>query len=94
VDERGLLGQEPASLDDEGALVADVTLPLGDEREIVADPTRTYDGARSPVADEHRLVDAKSTFGVLWYARVGPPLEPLDDAPHSGTLFFTTLSWQ
>jgi hypothetical protein len=40
------------------------------------------------------LVGAESTFGVLWYSRIGPGLPPFEDAPVTGSLSFTTLSWK
>jgi hypothetical protein len=39
------------------------------------------------------LAGAESTFGLLWYARVGPGIPEFLDAPMSGSLSFTTLSW-
>ncbi len=40
------------------------------------------------------VVGAASTFGVLWYARIGPGVPFPGDEPQTGTLSFTTLSWQ
>jgi hypothetical protein len=42
---------------------------------------------------ESALAGAASTFGVLWFARIGPGGGPAgDDAQQTGTLSFTTLS--
>jgi hypothetical protein len=43
---------------------------------------------------ESAIVGAQSTFGVLWYARIGPGLPFPGEEPHDGTLSFTTLSWR
>jgi hypothetical protein len=43
---------------------------------------------------ESAIAGAASTFGVLWYARVGPGIPEFLDAQMSGTLSFTTLSWK
>jgi hypothetical protein len=52
----------------------------------------------SPVAlgraTQGAIAGAQSTFGVLWYSRIGPPGGPPDDAPHGGTLSLDVLSWQ
>ena len=40
------------------------------------------------------VVGAASTFGVLWYARIGPGIPFPGDEPQPGTLSFTTLSWR
>jgi hypothetical protein len=40
------------------------------------------------------VVGAQSTFGVLWYARIGPGIPFPGEEPESGALSFTTLSWQ
>jgi hypothetical protein len=37
---------------------------------------------------------SQSTFGVLWYARIGPGVPFPGEEPETGTLSFTTLSWQ
>jgi hypothetical protein len=39
------------------------------------------------------IAGAASTFGLLWYARVGPGVPEFLDAQVSGSLSFTTLSW-
>jgi len=39
------------------------------------------------------IAGAASTFGVLWYARIGPGIPAMLDAQTSGALSFTTLSW-
>jgi hypothetical protein len=39
------------------------------------------------------IAGAASTFGVLWYARIGPGIPEVLDAQTSGSLSFTTLSW-
>jgi hypothetical protein len=40
------------------------------------------------------IVGAQSTFGVLWYARIGPGLPAPGEEPQNGSLSFTTLSWR
>ncbi len=40
------------------------------------------------------IVGAASTFGVLWYGRIGPGIPFLGEEPQTGTLSFATLSWQ
>lgn len=40
------------------------------------------------------IVGAQSTFGVLWYARIGPGISLPGEEPQVGTLSFTTLSWR
>ncbi len=39
------------------------------------------------------IAGAASTFGLLWYARIGPGGPELPDAQTPGLLSFTTLSW-
>ncbi len=39
------------------------------------------------------IAGAASTFGLLWYARVGPGVPEFLDAQTPGSLSFTTLSW-
>jgi hypothetical protein len=43
---------------------------------------------------EDTVVGAGSTFGVLWYGRIGPGIPAPGEAPQPGTLSFTTLSWR
>jgi hypothetical protein len=43
---------------------------------------------------ESSVVGAQSTFGVLWYWGVGPGGVYPGEEPQTGTLSFTTLSWQ
>jgi len=40
------------------------------------------------------IVGAQSTFGVLWYARIGPGIPFPGEEPQTGALSFTTLSWR
>ncbi len=40
------------------------------------------------------IAGASSTFGVLWYSRIGPGIPEDLDATTSGALSFTTLSWK
>ncbi|HEY5146009.1 MAG TPA: hypothetical protein VII82_04550 [Polyangiaceae bacterium] len=40
------------------------------------------------------IAGAASTYGLLWYARVGPGIPDDPEASTSGSLSFTTLSWR
>ena len=58
---------------------------------------QSLEGTSSPVAlgavSGSALACGGGTFGVLWYSRIGPGI-PIGDAHPTGSLSFTTLSWQ